>query len=505
VTAVVAPIAKVPAVVHLDSGRIIYALQARQYEVFQLTPLYRRDDQVYPTHIGNGGAAGGGKSYLTRCVHAGVAIAWPGSSSIIFRGTEREVKTNHVLKFLAEVPQMIGDDLLYKYNGEDMVVNWENGSKTYFGFLRTDQDVFTYLGAEYDLISFDEATTYSEFQIAFLTGNRLRATVKGSRPFALYPSNPGNRGHRWYKRVFIERRYREDEEADDYAFVQMYLRDNQELMLRDPKYVKRLDRLPEPWRSWQRDGDWTAGAGTAFPQLDYKKHIVRPFDIPDYWTWFGSFDWGFNHWWSFGLWAVSEDGRMFCVETKRGNHMPDHAIAAECRELVGNRQLVGVTAGHDCFALQRAHVAMPGPTVSDMFAAQSLYLVPADINRRNGYRQLRARLEGPPPGDEPDLVFFDTPTNRAVLAHLESCVVSDRDPEDVLKPREGEDEEGADDDYDQCRYAASFRPLARAEADRGTFSAWSPESLAAEREKLYRRRTDVRAGATADRTFEELE
>src|SRR2546421_13114109 len=124
------------------------------------------------------------------------------------------------------------------------------------------------------------------------------------------------------------------------------------------------------------------------PQLDYKKHIVRPFDIPDYWTWFGSFDWGFNHWWSFGLWAVSEDGRMFCVETKRGNHMPDHAIAAECRELVGNRQLVGVTAGHDCFALQRAHVAMPGPTASDMFAAQSLHLVPPDINRRNGYRQL---------------------------------------------------------------------------------------------------------------------
>src|SRR5207302_3758519 len=189
---------------------------------------------------------------------------------------------------------------------------------------------------------------------------------------------------------------------------------------------KRLDRLPEPWRSWQRDGDWTAGAGTAFPQLSYQKHLVPPFEIPDYWTRFGSFDWGFNHWWSFGLYAVSEDGRMVCVDTTRGNHMPDHAIAQQCRELVGTRPVTAVVAGHDCFALQRAHVAMPGPTVADIFAAHQLYLLEADIHRVNGYRQVRARLEGLPPGDEPDLVWMDTPTNRAVIAHLDSCVVSER-------------------------------------------------------------------------------
>jgi hypothetical protein len=506
-SAVVPPIVKIPAVWHHETGRAIYSLQPKQHEVFQLTPLYRHEDESYPTHIGCGGAAGGGKSYLARTIATGVALAWPGSSSIIFRGTEREVKTNHVLKFLAEVPQVIGDELLYKYNGEDMVVNWENGSKTYFGFLRNDQDVFTYLGAEYDLIVFEEDTTYSDFQVDFLSGNRLRATVPGSRPFCLHPSNPGNRGHRRYKRLFIERRYRPDEGEypEDYAFVQMYLRDNQELVQRDPGYAKRLDRLPEPWRSWQRDGDWTAGAGTAFPQIDWKKHIVPPFPVPEYWTFFGAFDWGFNHWWSFGLYAVSEDGRLFCVGTKRGNHMPDHAIAGECRDFIAGRPVQIVVSGHDCFALARAHVAIPGPTVAEIFAAYGIYLVEADIHRVNGCRQVRARLEGLPPHDEPDLVWFDTPENRTVLSHLESCVSSERDPEDVLKPKEGDDEEGADDDYDQTRYACSHRPLKRAEADHGTFNAWSGEALAHEREKLYRRRSDSRVHTPADHSFEEFE
>jgi len=131
-TAVAAPIIKIPAVWHHESRHVIYSLQPKQHQVFCLTPLYRLPHESYPTHIGCGGAAGGGKSYLSRTVLAGVALAWPGSTGIIFRSTEKEIKQNHVLKFLAEVPSVIGDEVLYKYNGEDMVINWENGSKTYF-------------------------------------------------------------------------------------------------------------------------------------------------------------------------------------------------------------------------------------------------------------------------------------------------------------------------------------------------------------------------------------
>ncbi|HKC41771.1 MAG TPA: phage terminase large subunit, partial [Gemmatimonadales bacterium] len=353
-TALAAPIAKIPVVIHGETGTCVYALQRKQFEVFRLTPIYWRHGTPGPRFIGCGGSAGGGKSYLTRAVATAVALKWPGSSSIIFRGTENEVEQNHVQKFLLEVPPEIDGVPLYRYNGEKMSLLWANGSRTKFGFLRTDRDVQTYLGAEYDFMDFDEATTYTEFMVSYLIGNRLRSTVPGTTPFAMFPSNPGNRGHHWYKRWFVEKRYRDYENPADYAFIQMFLRDNQELMQRDPSYARKLDLLPEPWRSWQRDGNWQAGAGTAFPELSYQKHLIKPFGIPPHWKHWGSFDWGFAHPWSYGDNYTNEDGRIFVRETLRGHRMADHAIAQAIKDWLGesHQTLQEVVAGHDCWSVE---------------------------------------------------------------------------------------------------------------------------------------------------------
>ncbi len=34
-----------------------------------------------------------------------------------------------------------------------------------------------------------------------------------------YTGNPGGSGHAWVKRLFIDRRYRESEQAEDYVFI----------------------------------------------------------------------------------------------------------------------------------------------------------------------------------------------------------------------------------------------------------------------------------------------
>lgn len=495
-----APIVKIPVVVIEETGRVLYALQPKQYQVFRLCPVAHPGVTSGPVHIGCGGAAGGGKSWLSDAILTAVALVWPGSSTIIFRGTEKEIKANHVNKMRAQIPEEVDGLELYRYNGEDMVMNWANGSRTYFGFLRHDDDVFTYQGNEYDCIIFEEATHYTEFQVTYLTGNRLRSTVPGSVPFAVYPSNPGNRGHQWFKRRFIARNYRDTERDSEHAFVQMFLKDNQELMQRDPGYARKLDQLPEPWRSWQRDGNWEAGAGAAFPDLSYQRHLVKPFEIPEYWGSFGAFDWGFNHPWSFGKYRVNEDGRMFCTQSASGHHMSDHDIAKAIKECIGSDPLVEIVAGHDCWSLEKAHQAVPAPTVADLFMEYGLYLVQADIARVNGYRQVRLRLQGSP-GAEPNIVWFDTPQNRRALSNLETMVTSDRNPDDVLKVDADEYGEGGDDDYDQIRYACQHRPttpLGDGTGPRGglPFDMHSADTLAAERDRLYRRRPDMRALTT---------
>jgi hypothetical protein len=508
-------ITKVPIVRIKELNLTLYALQPKQFECYKLLPLDRPATDPYAPYVGYGGAAGGGKSYLSRCVFTDVALRWPGSTAILFRKTEREVVANHVNKFRAEVPALIAGRQLYKYNGNDLLVNWFNGSRTYFGYLRNDDDVFTYQGPEYDAMIFEESTHYSHFQVNWLTGNRLRATVPMARPFALFPSNPGGQGHFWYKRWFVERRFHTEdgERPEDFTFVQAKLIDNQELMLRDPRYAEKLDRLPEPWRSWQRDGDFAAGAGSALAQLRREVHLIPPFERPAHWPVFGSFDWGYNHPFAFGFYTTSEDGAVFKLDTVTGRRLLPHEIADRVKGRMRQLhvpKLAYIAAGHDAWAKIKAR-GEDTPTIAEQFAELGLPLSQANIDRKMGLQELMAAVaykgRGPNGEDsEPWLRFFDTETNRRCFEQLETRVTDPDDPEDVLKTDADEWGEGGDDLYDETRYAVSSRP-APAPSTWGASeqpSAWAPEMLAADRDRGTKGRGDKILQQRPEEMYEEL-
>ena len=438
-------------------GQAVYELQPRQYEALHQTPLLRELDEPSPVHIGYGGAAGGGKSYLARAVVSLAALCWPGSTSIIFRRTRPEIRENHIVKFLQEVPE----GKVYKFKHQESVAEWYNGSRTLFGYLERDDDVYRYHGAEYDLMIFEEATHYSWFQVSWLTGNRLRATVDGSRPFAMYPSNPGNRGHFWYKRLFIDKNFNTElnERAEDYAFIPARVTDNEVLMQRDPHYLKKLNQLPEPLRSQLKDGDWTAGTGLALSDLRYEKHVIKPFEIPNHWHRFNSFDWGFNHPFVFGHFTADEDGNVYLVDTVMGRHLkPWEQIdrIKECKAIDWNTVKYSV-AGHDVKADHRAR-GESVPTIAEQFAGEGIHLRDASISRIAGLNNMRKYIDWQQTG-EPRFFIFDTPTNRKVFECLEYMVVDPDNMEDALKVNADDFGDGGDDAYDMVRYGLASRPL----------------------------------------------
>ena len=124
-----------------NDGKMIYALQPKQYEALLLTPLLRSIDAPGPTRIGYGGSAGGGKSLFARVAAFLTAMLWPGSCGIIFRRTEGEVIQNHLMEFYKEIPRD-----LWSWNGKLRQITWWNGSRTLLGYLKKDEDVFTYQG-----------------------------------------------------------------------------------------------------------------------------------------------------------------------------------------------------------------------------------------------------------------------------------------------------------------------------------------------------------------------
>ena len=53
-------------------------------------------------------------------------------------------------------------------------------------------------------------------------------------PRMYYTSNPGNVGHAWFKRLFVDRDFRGAENPDDYEFIQATVFDNKVLMEKNP-------------------------------------------------------------------------------------------------------------------------------------------------------------------------------------------------------------------------------------------------------------------------------
>jgi phage terminase large subunit len=478
----------------------IYSLQPRQLEVWKLTPLVPKRPGVHQAkHIGYGGAAGGGKSHLARAVAAGVALSWPGSVTGLFRSTRPELWRNHISKFLLELPPH-----MFNYRGQESEIHWINGSRTVLGYLRGERDLPRYQGDEYDCLIFEESTHYSWQVVNWLTSNRLRASgARGSVPFAMYPSNPGGVGHIWFKRWFVDRKFRPDllENPQDFAFIQAFLHHNEILRRRDPGYEKKLKGQPEPYRSWYLFGDWSKGAGTALPQLDREVHVVPRFDVPKHWKVFGGFDWGFAHPWIFGYYAVSEDGRVFKLDTIRGRRMADGEIIQAIVETSRARglpfeRLMYVAAGRDIFDRRGRDVGYDGETLGERMVQAGLPVIPANNDRIHGLRQLREYLHwrgrtmetgGMVIEDEPYLLFMDTEGNVKCIDTLENMVTNPDRPEDVLKVDADEWGEGGDDDYDETRYALASRPGRSPSLVEEEFvRPWDRSVLEHEKEKLRR-------------------
>ena len=505
------------------TGEPITSLQPKQFELLKMTPLMRSRWDVcevcknkyvrtnpngrwtpehcptcvpggvaepIPTRIGFGGAAGGSKSRTARALAIIAAHLWPGSSTCIVRLTEQQLKDNHVTPFMREVPRD-----LYDINLSDLEVRWtKTKSLTHFRYLRHEKDLDNFQGPSWDLVILEESTQIPWELISWVIGNRNRATVDGTYPFAVFPSNPGGRSHHHYKRLFIDRRFNADaaEKPEDYAFLKAKLSDNFVLMKRDPGYIRKLDQLAEPYRSWQRDGDFEAGAGAALPQLNRSRHIVPFFVPPAHWRMFGGFDWGYEHPFSFGVYAVNEDGRVFKCDTITSRGLQPVAIAQRITEAMQARgldpkRLNYVAAGHDCWADHKAR-GEHGPTIAERMIEHGFGLIRANISRVTGLNNLREYLDwegrggfddaGLPLHDDPALVFMRTPGNEKCFECMEMAVPDPDFVEDVLKTNADQFGEGGDDLLEETRYALSSRPPRAPSLIKDKFvNAWSKAAL----------------------------
>ena len=238
------------------------------------------------TEVLFGGAAGGGKSYGQLVDALRYAVRYPCSKQLILRRTYAELEKSLIRTSLGLYPKDI-----YSYNASQHTGKFKNGSLIDFGYCATENDVFQYQSAEYDVIRFDELTHFTEFQYIYLI-SRLRGT-SGYPKQVKSSTNPGGVGHVWVKERFIDPAPPETLFfAGDTSrlFIPSRIDDNHFLTAGDPDYKKRLLHLPESQRRALLYGDWNIFEGQYFHEFAEHLHVCDPFPIPDSWRRFRSID-----------------------------------------------------------------------------------------------------------------------------------------------------------------------------------------------------------------------
>ncbi len=238
-------------------------------------------------HIAYGGARGGGKSWAMRRKFILLALRYPKLKLLLLRRTLPELRDNHILPLQEELYNFA------KYNDKEKCFVFPNGSRMRLGYCDHEADVFQYQGQEYDVIGMEEATHFTDAQrVALSTCNRT--TRKDFKPRMYYTANPGNVGHEWFKRLFIDRDYRGKEKASDYVFIPAKVYDNKILMENNPEYVEILENLPELQKRAFLYGDWDVFEGQYFTEFDRSVHVIEPFEIPPDWRIYRTMDYGLD-------------------------------------------------------------------------------------------------------------------------------------------------------------------------------------------------------------------
>lgn len=259
-------------------------------------------------HIAFGGARGGGKSWAVRTKAKLLAFRYAGIRLLIVRRSYPELMNNHINILRNELAGAA------VYNDRDKILRFMNGSTVNFMYCDRDGDLDRIQGVEYDVIFIDEATQLSEYQM-----KSIAACVRGVNPFpkrVYYTCNPGGRGHGYIKRLFVDRRFKDGENPEDYSFIQSLVSDNTALMKAQPDYVKQLEALPPKLREAWLYGKWDIFDGQFFEDFvignEMEKselrftHVIKPFDISRGeargWKLYRSYDFGYNRPFSCAWW-----------------------------------------------------------------------------------------------------------------------------------------------------------------------------------------------------------
>ena len=428
-----------------------------------------------------GGAKGGGKTdYLLFDFLEPELLKKPNYRGIIFRRTFprlREIIDRSFQWFTT----------IANFNKQDRCWVWPTGARLYFGHCQFEESKYDYQGHEYQYMGFDQLEEFTESQYSFLKV-QARSSDKNVHVRIRATANPGNVGHLWVKRRFIDDKrpmqIYKDQLGLTSIFIPAKIYDNPSLVENDPLYIKRLESLPEQDRKALLEGDWNIFAGQYFKEWS-SNHVVEPFFIPAMWKRFIAGDYGHKKPASLGWYAVNPEGGLIRYKEIYSEGFNYDVLAEKICELSADEDIAYAVFDPAIFGDKQHHstdkdaregrsgAEIMQETISKLRGERGFLVTRADNRRIEGWRGVRQVLS-----KSNGFQVFSTCTG--FVTTFPANIHDEKKPEDL-------DTDGEDHTADEFRYAVMSRPP---ETDLKIPVNISPNSPLAKLNEMKRRREE---------------
>lgn len=394
-----------------------------------------------------GGAAGVSKSHALRWLGHKMCLARPNFKVLLLRRTFKQLENSHIQPAMQEAPALGG-----KYTpgaaGHSNSVQYGNGSVLKFGHCEKKGDEINYLSDEYDLILFDEETTFEEGQIV-LIGSRARTSRSdGWNPMVAGGTNPGGISAQYCLSHFINKNPDPTKYAfydpNDYIYIAGTLDDNPYLNI---SYEKSLDDLPTELREAYRFGNWNIFPGQYWKEFKMKAH-TDILQVPPEVEYFCSMDWGYTNPGVCLWWACLPDGKFYIDDEYVFTETIASEVAVAIKKRSAERKIVVRYVSAD--PSMWAKGGQVGESISETMRKAGLYGLRAAKNDRViGWQRVRHLLK-----PDHDGVSF-------LRINWKKCPYLCRTfPQQICDPHNLEDMDSSGEDHalDSLRYGAMSRP-----------------------------------------------
>jgi hypothetical protein len=415
-----------------------------------------------------GGAVGGGKSHALRWDCIAFCCENPGLQAYIFRRSLPELESNHIQQIKKEMPTELGN-----FSESRKRFEFYNGSYIQFQYLERDSDCDRIQGAEIHFAGVDEAGQLSAYQLGYIK-SRLRLggfdpKQKQYLPRLVMTANPGGISHNFLKALYIDPSppetyfydvtMKDPRNKGDKGWMSMYIpsrmEDNKFI---DPNYGASLSGLPFELARALREGDWDLVVGSFFGDVFRRdRHVIKPFELPEHWLRFRSFDWGSTKPFCVGWYTVAQqsedfpDGALIKYREWYGAAGPDRGLKLTAEEVA---QGIKSREGFERIDYSVADPSIwkweSGPSIGERMAKLGVRFRRADNSRVAGWDQIRQRLIGE--DNTPMMYLFETCTD--LIRTLPLMQHDKHRPEDINTKQE-------DHAVDELRYASMSRSYQR--------------------------------------------